>query len=98
MSSTVDVGGVQNGRTSLTRPPHPARNKKWSDLDQRMIQASRDKQKCNFVIAIETDYTDNDGNCKGLVMWVDVDSYKLEIEGREIWLCKPFVVSVEPLQ
>lgn len=68
-----------------------------SARDNALVQAKVAGVKVALVLAVETDYTDNSGNCKAEVMHVDGDSIKFKIEGREIWIGKSFIVSAEPL-
>jgi hypothetical protein len=62
-----------------------------------LIECARDRLLVSVEMAVETSYTDDVSCFIGTPKIIDTYSVGFIIEGREIWVSKPFIVSVEKL-
>lgn len=91
----VDVANRAGNKAGMTKRKHGGFKK--TAQDEALIRYKRDNTEVALTLALDTDYSDNDGRCKVFVIHVDVYSVLFRINDREIWINKPFIVSAEPL-
>lgn len=65
-----------------------------SQYDRDLIQAKIDGAPVGITLAVTTPYTDEDGYVVARVCHVDVYSVKFEINGKQRWISKAFIVSI----
>lgn len=77
-----------------TRRGRPRPN--WQTAhDKALIEARVKDKTVSVTLALDTDYTSEEGEFTGKVLLVDVYSVKFLIGTREIWVSKPHIVSTE---
>lgn len=64
-------------------------------IDHELIRAKTEKRGVKICLPFETSYVDANCECEAKVVFVDKDSIKFEIRGREIWILRAFIVSAE---
>jgi hypothetical protein len=95
-SRTIRDGEPVPGGMSDHRPRRRPRQKNLSGVERELIKSKTENRDVRVTLAIETDYTDNEGGFMGRVEWVEPGSVKFEIDGEPVWVFRAFIVSVQP--